>query len=228
MAVARRSADCRIFARVLVTASRAGHLHGERRVHRDLKSKNVLVSASGALKLADFGVATQWCARALFFFFSFFFSSRIETLVSQRACEAFRRLTDTSTKRQSLIGTPYWMAPEVIEQSRYDAKADVWRGLAARINTSRSLSLSFRAQGLGRKSRRETKTRGFLCQPDEEEKIFVVVVTAWEYFGHFFKRVIPQVARHHGDRARQGRAVHTSSPKERRPGKPCFPGPAIE
>lgn len=69
-------------------------LHAQRRLHRDVKGKNVLVSIDGSVKLADFGVAT--------------------------------RLTDTTTKRRSLIGTPYWMAPEVIEQSRYDGAADVW------------------------------------------------------------------------------------------------------
>ena len=70
------------------------YLHGERRVHRDVKSKNVLVSRRGSIKLADFGVAA--------------------------------RLTDTTTKRKSFMGTPYWMAPEVIEQSLYNTKADVW------------------------------------------------------------------------------------------------------
>ena len=36
------------------------------------------------------------------------------------------QLNSTASKRNTVIGTPHWMSPEVISNGKYDARADVW------------------------------------------------------------------------------------------------------
>ena len=63
------------------------YLHAHNVIHRDIKGGNVLVDSNGVCKLADFGGA-----------------KKIYT-------------NGSGALFNSLKGTPYWMAPEVITQT---------------------------------------------------------------------------------------------------------------
>eukprot|EP00758_Cryptobia_borreli_P016979 Tbor_TRINITY_DN6152_c3_g2::TRINITY_DN6152_c3_g2_i2::g.21460::m.21460 len=75
------------------------YLHDQGIVHRDIKGDNILVTMEGVLKLADFG-----CSKS------------IDGVCSKtHGCN-------------TMVGTPYWMAPEVImcDGPGYGMKSDIW------------------------------------------------------------------------------------------------------
>lgn len=70
-------------------------MHEMKRIHRDIKSDNVLISRGGKdVKLGDFSFCVQ--------------------------------LSDSCPYCTSMVGTPNWMAPEVVLEYPYDYAADIW------------------------------------------------------------------------------------------------------
>ena len=73
------------------------YLHKQGVVHRDIKGANILTTKDGVVKLADFGVATR-----------------------------LTELTEIENS-YSVVGTPYWMAPEIIEmRGHISTSCDIW------------------------------------------------------------------------------------------------------
>jgi len=76
------------------TLKSLAYIHKNHRIHRDIKSDNILLNSKGEIKIADFGYAAQ--------------------------------LTQDKIKRNTVVGTPYWMAPELIRGHDYGQKVDIW------------------------------------------------------------------------------------------------------
>jgi mitogen-activated protein kinase kinase kinase len=90
----------RSFVRQIVTG--LAYLHQREIIHRDIKGANILVDNKGVIKISDFGI-----------------SKKIE--VSNILNGA-----GNNKNRPSLQGSVFWMAPEVVKQTSYTRKADIW------------------------------------------------------------------------------------------------------
>lgn len=76
------------------------YLHGRNVIHRDIKGGNILTTREGVVKLADFGVATKLDEKTI---------------------------NNNNKNSNAFAGTPYWMAPEVIEmQDNITTACDIW------------------------------------------------------------------------------------------------------
>ncbi|OTA98929.1 hypothetical protein M426DRAFT_68820 [Hypoxylon sp. CI-4A] len=78
------------------------YLHNRDIIHRDIKGANILVDNKGTIKISDFGISKK--------------------------LEASNILSGANNNkhRPSLQGSVFWMAPEVVKQTSYTRKADIW------------------------------------------------------------------------------------------------------
>jgi mitogen-activated protein kinase kinase kinase len=90
----------RSFVRQILTG--LSYLHNQDIIHRDIKGANILVDNKGTIKISDFGISKK--------------------------LEASNILNGANNNkhRPSLQGSVFWMAPEVVKQTSYTRKADIW------------------------------------------------------------------------------------------------------
>ena len=78
-------------------------------ISRDIKGANVMLMPNGVIKLIDFGCAKRLCINLSL--------SQAEIL-------------------KSMKGTPYWMAPEVVNETGHGKKSDIWSVLGILVVVS--------------------------------------------------------------------------------------------
>lgn len=131
------------------------YLHDNELVHRDIKSANMLLDFdTGIVKLADFGVSNHLLSNladtpknANYFHkkqqqrvhsntcsVDSTIDSMTESFMSSmpankpiQSSQMLQPINTTPKKaRRSFVGTPCWMAPEILLNQDYDTKVDIW------------------------------------------------------------------------------------------------------
>ncbi|EGR33411.1 protein kinase family protein, putative [Ichthyophthirius multifiliis] len=75
------------------------YLHSKKVIHKDIKGANILVGTDGVVKLSDFGCAKQ-----------------LELTLN----------SNQDAMQKTLKGSVPWMSPEIVKQSKYNTKSDIW------------------------------------------------------------------------------------------------------
>lgn len=101
-------------------AAGVSYLHSQGIIHRDLKSSNLMVDATHAVKVADLGTARDMDPRRA--------APQDVSDADSTSNEQPGHERRTRPRRMSRVGSPLWIAPEVIrsENGEYSYECDVW------------------------------------------------------------------------------------------------------
>ena len=117
-------------------ASGVNYLHSMNLIHRDLNSQNCLVREDGTVVVADFGLSKITCSND---------DKQIinnnnddnkqsinnnnhnnhEESFNDKQIQKLNRRRDRR-KRYTIVGHPFWMAPEMMHRDKYDERVDIY------------------------------------------------------------------------------------------------------
>ena len=95
------------------------YIHSKKLVHRDIKPENLFISVDAEVKLGDFGVSAALIDKKkknknIAYFNEYKNNSIKDSVIGDIICE------------QTVVGTPPFMSPEMINETVYDLKTDVY------------------------------------------------------------------------------------------------------
>ncbi|KAL2094568.1 hypothetical protein ACEWY4_009287 [Coilia grayii] len=94
-------------------AAGMAYLHSMNIIHRDLNSHNCLVRENQSVVVADFGLS-RWVNR-----------SEAQSRQSPNG-KTGQRTPPDRRRKYTVVGNPYWMAPEMIHGEKYDERVDIF------------------------------------------------------------------------------------------------------
>ncbi|WVZ03042.1 hypothetical protein V8G54_023848 [Vigna mungo] len=92
------------------------YLHEQGVIHRDIKGANILTTKEASFLILCSCYTLGLCVLAII----------LAGLVKLADFGVATKLTEADVNTHSVVGTPYWMAPEVIEMAGVCAASDIW------------------------------------------------------------------------------------------------------
>jgi serine/threonine protein kinase len=171
-------------------------LHQLGYIHRDLKPDNFLVDRSGHLKLIDFGLSQDGMQQKYQGTFTMKILSLSKspspststTKVSSRHFSDHRKTYRTQRKAYSIVGSPEYMAIEILEEVGYNHTVDYW-SLGIILYELLYGITPFTSDSVDETFQKLSTWKEFVLPPEplEDEADIVVSNVAWDLIVHLLE-----------------------------------------